>query len=200
MIKNQILFHFLDHHIQRKKVSIIVSKISKSNSFEMVKWFKFSFFLSYVIVFDYWNVFIQPIEYTYCVKRKKNNGSQTRLSNLPLFVLKYLIPQSKIFTDLTFINELKIISILLFQIAYKLIRLKQETCLIMADFNDDYNEFQEIPMNSSGVSKNKMVNQGELQIWSLRISNWERIPAHNCVLTFLEHHQSTQHGQHSLFT
>jgi hypothetical protein len=62
------------------------------------------------------------------------------------------------------------------------------------DYNDDYNEFQEIPMNSSGVSENKMVNQSELQIWSLQISNLERIPAHNCVLTFLEYHQSTQHG------
>jgi hypothetical protein len=49
-------------------------------------------------------------------------------------------------------------------------------------------------MNSSGVSKNKMVKQSELQIWSLQISNLERIPAHNCVLTFLEYHQSIQHG------
>ncbi len=38
------------------------------------------------------------------------------------------------------------------------------------------------------------VNQSELQIWSLQISSLERIPAHECVLTFLEHHQSTQHG------
>jgi hypothetical protein len=38
------------------------------------------------------------------------------------------------------------------------------------------------------------VGQSELQIWSLEISNLERIPACNCVLTFLEHHQSTRHG------
>ncbi len=44
-----------------------------------------------------------------------------------------------------------------------------------------------------------LVNQSELQIWSLQISSLERISARNCVLTFLEHHQSTQHGWHSLF-
>jgi len=43
------------------------------------------------------------------------------------------------------------------------------------------------------------VNQSELQIWSLQISSLERIPAHKCVLTFLEHHQSTQHGYRYLF-
>jgi hypothetical protein len=37
------------------------------------------------------------------------------------------------------------------------------------------------------------VNQSELQIWSLQISSLERISARNCVLIFLEHHQSTQH-------
>jgi hypothetical protein len=38
------------------------------------------------------------------------------------------------------------------------------------------------------------INQSELQIWSLQISNLERISVRNCVLTFLEHYQSTQHG------
>jgi hypothetical protein len=39
-----------------------------------------------------------------------------------------------------------------------------------------------------------MVNESELQIWSLQISNLERIPARNCMLIFLEYHQLTQYG------
>jgi hypothetical protein len=38
------------------------------------------------------------------------------------------------------------------------------------------------------------IKKGELQIWSLRISGVQRIPARNCVLAFLKHDQSTQYG------
>jgi hypothetical protein len=43
-------------------------------------------------------------------------------------------------------------------------------------------------------TKKKMVNQSELQICSLQISNFKRIPARKCMLTFLEHRQSIHHG------
>ena len=39
-----------------------------------------------------------------------------------------------------------------------------------------------------------LVKKSELQIWSLRISDVQRIPARNCVLAFLKHDQSTQYG------
>ncbi len=39
-----------------------------------------------------------------------------------------------------------------------------------------------------------MVKKSELEIWSLQIRSFQRIPARNCVLVLLEHHQSTQHG------
>jgi len=55
------------------------------------------------------------------------------------------------------------------------------------------------PLAPPGTSRCKTVNPSELQIWSLQISSLERIPAHKCVLSFLEHHQSTQHGWRSLF-
>ncbi len=38
------------------------------------------------------------------------------------------------------------------------------------------------------------VKQGELQIWSLHISCFQRMLARNRVLVFLEHHQLTQPG------
>jgi hypothetical protein len=43
-----------------------------------------------------------------------------------------------------------------------------------------------------------LVQESELQIWSLRISSFQQIPAHNCVLVFLEHHQTIQYGEESL--
>ncbi len=38
------------------------------------------------------------------------------------------------------------------------------------------------------------VKQSELQIWSLRISDVQRISACNCVLAFPKHDRSTQYG------
>jgi hypothetical protein len=56
------------------------------------------------------------------------------------------------------------------------------------DYDDELNEEEIIQQQQ------QTANQSELQIWSLQISNLERILAHNCMLTFLEHRQSTQHG------
>jgi hypothetical protein len=42
--------------------------------------------------------------------------------------------------------------------------------------------------------KTKKVKKGGLQIWSLQISCFQRMPGRNNVLVFLEHHQLTQHS------
>jgi hypothetical protein len=60
--------------------------------------------------------------------------------------------------------------------------------LNLFDLYDDY------LMITIAEGRNSSVKKSELQIWSLQISNFERIPARNCMLTFLEHHQSNQHG------
>ncbi len=39
----------------------------------------------------------------------------------------------------------------------------------------------------------------ELEIWSLQTPSFRLISAHNCVLALVDHHQSTQHDQKSLF-